>query len=232
MAIFYSENISSTSFILNENESKHAIRVLRLKNFDKIEIIDGKGFRYIAEISDANAKRCEISILSQEFFGTKRNYYLHIAIAPPKNIDRFEYFLEKTVEIGIDEITPLLSRYSERTQWNEERLQRIIIESMKQSKTYVAPKLNKFTSFNSLINNDFQGKRGIAFCSDSEKMLLNRFFNENKKFLILIGPEGDFSEEEILAARNNNFLSLDLGENRLRTETAGILVCAASAVLR
>jgi 16S rRNA (uracil1498-N3)-methyltransferase len=147
MQLFYVPDISGAEVILDETESKHAIRVLRLQNGNPVQIIDGKGGFYEAEISDANPKKCKLVInKSHKEFG-KRNFHLHIAIAPTKNIDRFEWFLEKATEIGIDEITPLLTSHSERKTINAERLEKILVSAMKQSLKAYLPQLHELSTF-------------------------------------------------------------------------------------
>ncbi len=225
MQLFYVPNISGAEVVLNETESKHAVRVLRLQNGFRVNLIDGKGGFYEAEIADANPKKCRLSIVkSTKDFG-KKDFNLHIAIAPTKNNDRFEWFLEKATEIGIDEITPLLTSHSERKSINHERLEKILVSAMKQSLKAYLPKLNHLTSVKELIfNNKFENKF-IAYCDDIQKIHLKDLVQKGKDTLILIGPEGDFSPDEIQMAIENGFKVVSLGEARLRTETAGIVAC-------
>lgn len=225
MQLFYFPNISGTEIILDETESKHVIRVLRLQNGNRVQVVDGKGGFYLAEIVDANQKKCRLSIIkSQKEFG-KRNFHLHIAIAPTKNIDRFEWFLEKATEIGIDEITPLLTSHSERKTVNPERLEKILVSAMKQSLKAYLPKLNELTSFKELVTNYKTENKFIAYCDDIQKTHLKDLANQGKDTLILIGPEGDFSPEEVKLAIENGYNVVSLGTSRLRTETAGIVAC-------
>jgi 16S rRNA (uracil1498-N3)-methyltransferase len=199
--------------------------VLRLQNGNQVEIIDGAGGFYKAQITDANPKKCRLKIVeSQKEFG-KKDFHLHIAIAPTKNIDRFEWFLEKATEIGIDEITPLLTSHSERKVVNPERLEKILISAMKQSLKAYLPKLNDLTTFKELINNNKTENKYIAYCHDIQKNHLKDIVAEGRDTLILIGPEGDFSSEEVKLALENGFLVVSLGSSRLRTETAGIVAC-------
>lgn len=225
MQLFYVPNISGTEILLDETESKHAIRVLRLQNGNRVQIVDGKGGFFEAEISDANPKKCRLSIIkSQAEFG-KKDFHLYIAIAPTKNIDRFEWFLEKATEIGIDEITPLITAHSERKTLNPERLEKILVSAMKQSLKAYLPKLNNLTSLKELVINNRTENKFIAYCDDIQKNHLKDLDVKGKKTLILIGPEGDFSPEEVEFAIENGFEVVSLGSARLRTETAGIVTC-------
>lgn len=222
MQIFTATNEEIANLTLNEIESKHCVRVLRKKNGDSINITNGEGKLIIVEITDAHQKHCSFKIISEE--ETKKNApNLHIAIAPTKNIDRFEFFLEKVTEIGISEITPLLCFHSERKNIKLERLEKIITSACKQSKNFHFPLLNDLTSLKDLnLANNTQ--KLVAHCTDSEKSHLKNY-NFTKPTLILIGPEGDFSKEEIDWAIDNGFQPISLGESRLRTETAGIVAC-------
>ncbi len=225
MQLFYVPNISGAEVTLDETESKHAIRVLRLQNGTQVEIIDGAGGFYKAQITDANPKKCRLKIIeSQKEFG-KKDYHLHIAIAPTKNNDRYEWFLEKATEIGIDEITPLLTSHSERKTINPERFEKILVSAMKQSLKAYLPKLNDITHIRQLVTNNKTENRFIAYCDDIQKTHLKDLTIQGKNTLILIGPEGDFSPEEIQMAIENGFKVVSLGEARLRTETAGIVAC-------
>ncbi|QIA07940.1 16S rRNA (uracil(1498)-N(3))-methyltransferase [Draconibacterium halophilum] len=225
MQLFYVPTISGAEVVLNETESKHAVRVLRLKENDDIELVDGKGGFYKAQIIDANPKKCELNIIdSQTEFG-KKDFHLHIAIAPTKNIDRTEWFLEKCTEIGIDEITPILSEHSERKVIKPERLEKILVSAMKQSVKAYLPKLNELTKLPDVISQATETKKFIAHCNDGEKQHLKNSVKCGDNVLILIGPEGDFSTEEVKLAQENGFEAISLGNARLRTETAGVVAC-------
>jgi 16S rRNA (uracil1498-N3)-methyltransferase len=225
MQLFYVPNISVSEIVLDETESKHAVRVLRLQNGHPVEIIDGSGGFYKAQITDANQKKCRLKIIeSQKEFG-KKDFHLHIAIAPTKNIERFEWFLEKATEIGIDEITPLLTSHSERKVVNHERLEKILVSAMKQSLKAYLPKLNSLTTLKELIINNKTEYKYIAYCDEIQKTHLKDLVISGKNTLILIGPEGDFSAEEVKLAIENGFSVVSLGNSRLRTETAGIVAC-------
>lgn len=225
MQLFYIPNISGSEVILNETESKHAIRVLRLAVNSKVQLIDGKGGFYEAIISDAHPKKCKLLITKSIQKFDKRNFKLHIAIAPTKNIDRFEWFLEKCTEIGIDEITPLLSEHSERKVIKPGRLEKILVSAMKQSLKATLPKLNPIINFNDFITGSNYQNRYIAHCYEGEKIHLKNTIKKEDDILILIGPEGDFSLKEVEIAKQNGFLEVSLGTARLRTETAGIVAC-------
>ena len=225
MQLFYVPNISGSEIILDETESKHAIRVLRLQKGNRVQVVDGKGGFYETQITDANPKKCRLSIVNSILEFGKRNFNLHIAIAPTKNIDRFEWFLEKATEIGIDEITPLLTSHSERKTVNPERLEKILVSAMKQSLKAYLPKLNELTSFKELIINNKSENKFIAWCDEIQKTHLKNLATKRNNTLILIGPEGDFSSDEVKLAIENGFKVVSLGESRLRTETAGIVAC-------
>jgi 16S rRNA (uracil1498-N3)-methyltransferase len=225
MQLFYVPNISGAEVILDEAESKHAVKVLRLSVGDSVQLIDGKGGFYEAEISDANQKKCRLSIVNSTLEFGKKDFHLHIAIAPTKNIDRFEWFLEKATEIGIDEITPLLTSHSERKTVNPERLEKILVSAMKQSLKAYLPKLNNMITFKELVIHDNTENKFIAYCEEIQKKHLKNVEIRAKDALILIGPEGDFSPDEIQFALENGFKAVSLGNARLRTETAGIVAC-------
>jgi 16S rRNA (uracil1498-N3)-methyltransferase len=225
MQLFYVPNISGAEIVLDETESKHAARVLRLQNGSRVQVVDGTGGFYEAEINDANPKKCRLSIINSTLELGKRDFHLHIAIAPTKNIDRFEWFLEKATEIGIDEITPLLTSRSERKTVNTERLGKILVSAMKQSLKAYLPKMNKLTKIKELIVSNKTETKYIAYCNEIQKINLKDLATKGKDTLILIGPEGDFSPDEIQLAIENGFKVVSLGAARLRTETAGIVAC-------
>ncbi|MDR0873585.1 MAG: 16S rRNA (uracil(1498)-N(3))-methyltransferase [Prevotellaceae bacterium] len=224
MTIFYAPDIEKSPF-LPEEESQHAVKVLRMKSGDKICVIDGAGGLYEAEIALPHPKHCEVKILQKTAEYGKRNHYLHIGIAPTKNIERLEWFVEKAVEIGIDEITPIVCQHSERKVLKTERLQKIILAAAKQSLKAYLPRLNDIVTFEKLINTPFLGNKYIAHCYEEERELLQNIYTKGQSALILIGAEGDFSREEVQAALKNGFLPVSLGNSRLRTETAGVVAC-------
>ena len=221
MQLFYLEN-PKDEIILSAEESKHATKVLRKKEGDILNFTDGKGAFYKAEIIVADSRKCRLKVVSTEQKEKQHNYHLHIAIAPTKNMDRFEWFLEKATEIGIDEITPIICSRSERKVIKTERCNRILLSAMKQSLKLHVPKLNEAISLNDFIKQDFKGNKYIAHCEDGKKKEL-KTVNKTEKTLILIGPEGDFTQKEIDLVLQNKFKEVSLGTSRLRTETAGIV---------
>lgn len=233
MKLFYQPNISKYFNELTEEESYHCSRVLRLKNKDIIYVTDGKGNLFKTEIVEINSKRTIVEILEVEKDYGKLPYYIHIAIAPTKNIDRFEWFVEKSVEIGINEITPIICKNSERKIVKNDRLNRIAESAMKQSYKTYHPKINeqqRYSDFIKLENRCEQ--KFIAFCEDVDnKEYLGKVVSKKSNILILIGPEGDFTIEEIQFAINNNLIPVSLGRSRLRTETAGVIACDIVSVI-
>lgn len=225
MQLFYTPDIISDTYKLDKEESTHCVRVMRLKEGSQIHITDGRGNLYNARLISADVKECIAEIIETIPDYNKKNFHLHIAIAPTKNIDRFEWFLEKATEIGINEITPIICEHSERTVIKPDRLQKIIISAMKQSlKTYL-PVLNEAVKFNDFLETTFEENKYIAHCEKNEKTALQIACKKAQSALILIGPEGDFSLSEIKKAIENNYLPISLGNSRLRTETAGIVAC-------
>ncbi len=226
MHIFYTPDLSTDHFTLNEEESRHCSKVLRLGLGDVVHLIDGRGGLYEAEISAITKKNVELKVIRKQVEFGKRNHHLHIAIAPTKNIDRLEWFLEKATEIGIDEITPLICDRSERKIVKEERLDKVITAAVKQSLTAYHPQLNQATTFSELMNKEFAGERLIAHCMDgSDKKFINEVVSIHQSYLVLIGPEGDFSPAELNTALQNGFKPVTLGTTRLRTETAALAAC-------
>lgn len=228
MNLFYSPNLQSNN-VLPEEESAHAIKVLRLKSGDEIEIIDGQGLFCKAKITLAHPKHCEFQVVEKIINKKLRNNNLHIAIAPTKNIDRFEWFVEKATEIGIDKITPLLCRFSERKTLRLERLEKIIVAACKQSQQFYFPKIEELTNFEFFLQqtgNNKKLQKFIAHCYQAEKPLLKNVCLPAKDTLILIGAEGDFSSEEVALAQKYGYIAVSLGGSRLRTETAGVIACA------
>ncbi len=225
MNIFYTPDISGSSYTLNEEESKHCVRVLRMAEGDEICLVDGAGGFYVATIADANPKRCRVEVVEKKENYGKRPYYLHIAIGPTKLNDRYEWFLEKVTEIGIDEITPVESFHSERRMVKKERSEKVVTSAVKQSVKAYHPVVNDITSFKELVNRPFDGVKLIAHCNPGDKTLLKNAFTPSENVLILIGPEGDFSIDEVELAKQKGFVEISLGESRLRTETAGVVAC-------
>jgi len=225
MHFFYAPNITLPEYFLNEEESKHCINVLRLRNNALINLVDGEGGFYTAEIINAHPKKCAVKILESKLEYGKSKFHLHIAIAPPKNIQRFEWFLEKATEIGVSEITPLLCEFSEKKFMKMERLKKILISAMKQSEQAYLPVLNEQTKLKQVVNLPFAGQKFIAHCHNERKELIPHLYKKHKNVLVLIGPEGDFSPQEVAYALANSCSPISLGNHRLRTETAGIIAC-------
>ena len=231
MHIFYTPDIEADFYQLSESESKHCIRVLRLQLGDTIYLVDGRGSLYTSVIVHDHPKHCKVEIKHKEEEYRKRNYHIHIAMAPTKNIERFEWFLEKATEIGIDEITPLLCDNSERKIIKPERLNKVIEAAMKQSMSAYHPRLNDIEIFRSFVKKERSALSLIAHCYESEKSLLKKSGINQSNVLICIGPEGDFSTDEVLKAKANGFTEISLGDARLRTETAGIFACSTVALI-
>ena len=230
MALFYVPNLASGN-VLPEEESQHAVKVLRLQVGDAIVVVDGVGGFYNARITDPHHKHCGFEITETILEYGKRDYKLHIAIAPTKNIERLEWFIEKATEIGIDEITPVICRFSERKVVKEERLEKIIVSAAKQSVKAYFPQLNPLCTFDELMKTHLASQKFIAHCYEEDKRLLQTEITKSSDVLILIGPEGDFSKEEVQKAISLGFVPVSLGESRLRTETAGVVACHTTAII-
>lgn len=224
MHLFYTPDIQ-TKTELPEEEAQHCTRVLRLTAGDEITLTDGKGNFYRAEISVATNKRCLVNILETLPQAPLWPCHLHIAMAPTKNMDRNEWFAEKATEIGFDELTFLNCRFSERKVIKTERIEKILVSAMKQSLKARLPVLNEMTDFDKFITRDFKGQKFIAHCYEGEKPLLRDVLQKGGDALVLIGPEGDFSEEEVKKATEKGFIPISLGKSRLRTETAALVAC-------
>lgn len=233
MHLFYTPDITTDTYTLNEEESKHCVRVLRLNEGDKIQLIDGVGGFYEAEITDNNPKRCSVKIIEHKKEVGKRNWHLHIAIAPTKSMDRLEWFVEKATEMGIDEISLINSNNSERNIVKTERIQKVAISAIKQSLKAYLPKINEVVNFKILIAGakDFKGEKLIAHCQSTGLPHIKTQYTSKQNALVLIGPEGDFTIDEVKFALENGFKEISLGESRLRTETAALYACAALNVM-
>jgi 16S rRNA (uracil1498-N3)-methyltransferase len=223
MELYYSSGFSASNNVLSVEESNHCINVMRQRVNDTITVTDGSGNIYTGIIIDAHPKKCQVEVQNIEYI-EPLNPYIHLAIAPTKNIDRLEWCLEKITEIGVNEITPVLCQHSERKQVRNDRLEKIVVAAMKQSGKYHLPVLNELTPFKDLINNATQSCKLIAHCSQSPRLPLKTYTNKSD-MLILIGPEGDFSNAEIDQAMKKGFEGVSLGNSRLRTETAGVVAC-------
>jgi 16S rRNA (uracil1498-N3)-methyltransferase len=224
MIFFYEPEILSNGGFLNEEESKHCIRVLRHKEGDKITVMDGKGNLISGKIIDASSKSCRITILDT-ITETQPEAKCHIAIAPTKNMDRMEWFLEKSTEVGIDRITPIVCRNSERRTIKQDRLDKIITTATKQSVSLWRPKLMALTDFNIFVNQSLHEDKFIAVCDDTIESHLKDLCKPGRNTHILIGPEGDFNQSEIDMAIAHGFIPVSLGKKRLRTETAALMAC-------
>lgn len=225
MQIFYSPVIEQNETVLDETESKHAVRVLRLNAGSQVSLYNGSGSIFLGEIIDAHPRRCRVRILETVHVEKIKAFRLHMAIAPTKNIDRLEWFFEKATEIGIDEITPLLCEHSERKILKTDRLEKKLISAMKQSGNAFLPRLNQLTPFADFTKKSGSVQKFIAHCHPGEKPHLKNVLGNAGEILVLIGPEGDFSEPEVEMAKANGFREISLGSSRLRTETAGLVAC-------
>jgi 16S rRNA (uracil1498-N3)-methyltransferase len=226
MQLFYNPNIDETteSFSFDKEESRHIIKVLRKKDSDILHVTNGLGLLFETEITLASDNKCTVKILSIKKTEAPK-FNLHLAVAPTKMNDRFEWFLEKATEIGIQEITPIFCDRSERKAINPERFEKIILSAMKQSNETFLPKLNQAVSFKEFIKQKNEGLNLIAHCEETDKKSLKDVLKPNENVTLLIGPEGDFSEKEIALALENKFQPVMLGNTRLRTETAAVVAC-------
>jgi 16S rRNA (uracil1498-N3)-methyltransferase len=224
MNLFYAPNIT-TEACLPEEDSGHAVRVLRLKEGEELTIVDGQGHFYRSEITAAHPKHCAVQIL-EVTDEPGRPYRVEIGVAPTKNLDRMEWFLEKSVEMGLDRFTPLRCRFSERKELKMERMERIAVSAMKQSLKATLPQLDPMTEIMDYLQEPFDGQKFIAHCyRDMERQLLSRNVHPATPVRVLIGPEGDFSTEEVEAAIRAGYQPISLGDCRLRTETAALCAC-------
>ena len=231
MHLFYTPDITTDIYTLSEEESKHCTRVLRLQQGDTVNLVDGVGGLYTAIIQDANQKKCQLQIIDKQIEYGKLPYVSHIAVAPTKNMDRMEWFVEKAVEIGVSEITFLLCEHSERRQLRLDRLEKIAISAMKQSQKGYLPLLHELMPFQKFVQQSDHESTFIAHLEDDATKGIKDYFSAGKPHCILIGPEGDFSQEEIKAAYNAGIRPITLGESRLRTETAALVACHTLQVL-
>lgn len=231
MQLFYNPNIDSeaTEITFEREESKHICKVLRKKEGDEILVTDGKGFLYSTRLTTTQPNKVVAKIIQRKE-ESPRPYRLHLAVAPTKMNDRYEWFLEKSTEIGIDEITPIICAHSERKTIKPKRFERVLQSAMKQSLHYRIPKLNPAVSFSAFIENARADQMFIAHCEEKAKNPLQTALDAQKEILVLIGPEGDFSPEEIEMALTKNFIPVSLGNSRLRTETAAIVACHTTAL--
>jgi 16S rRNA (uracil1498-N3)-methyltransferase len=226
MQLFYNPTINETieNFSFDKEESKHIVKVLRKKDTDILFVTNGLGYLFKTEITLASDNKCTVKIIAVEK-AKESKYHLHLAVAPTKMNDRYEWFLEKATEIGVHEITPIICERSERKVINQERFEKIILSAMKQANVLFLPKLNEAISFKEFIKQKNNGLQLIAHCEETKKKSLKSILKSNTNMTLLIGPEGDFSEKEIAMALENKFIPVSLGNTRLRTETAAIVAC-------
>jgi 16S rRNA (uracil1498-N3)-methyltransferase len=233
MHLFYTPDINSSSYTLSEEESKHCIRVLRLAAGDKITLMDGKGVWYDAEISDDHPKRCTVTVTAKRA-DPPRKWNLHIAVAPTKSMDRLEWFIEKATETGIEKISLLDCDTSERTVVKTERLLKVAVSAAKQSLKSFLPEISELQTFKTMLQSlkDSKAQKFIAHCHSRERLPhLKKKYNIGNDVIILVGPEGDFSKEEVEQAIAAGFEEISLGQSRLRTETAALYACSAINIL-
>ena len=227
MDSYYHPNIQGDQIQLGPEESMHCVKVMRRKPGDRVNVVDGKGGFYQTKIAETDRSACLLTIEDVEQEYKKLGYDLHIGIAPTKNMDRFEWFLEKTTEIGIGSITPLLCEHSERKHLRYDRLEKIMISAMKQSDKAFLPNLNELTPYHDWLSGLNAEMKLIAHCEEEGHRLNIWRAGKSSSIAIAIGPEGDFSPGEIQAAREAGFTPISLGDHRLRTETAGVVACSA-----
>lgn len=226
MNIFYTTRIEGNKLLMDELESHHCIKVLRTREGEKVYAVDGVGGFYEAILLDANHKKCILSIETEKKDFNPLPYQLHIGIAPTKNIDRFEWFLEKATEIGVSSITPIFCERSERKNIRPDRLEKVVISAMKQSMKSYKPIINEAMQYKEWLRRDLADTKLIAHCAEGTKLKLWQM-SLSTSISISIGPEGDFSKEEVVSANERGYTEISLGDYRLRTETAGIVACSA-----
>lgn len=232
MQLFYSPNITLPSHTLGEQESAHCVKVLRMGEGDTVHLTDGRGNLFQAVIRTAHPRHCVVEIVDAKQEFERRNYSLWVAVAPTKNADRLEWFVEKATEIGIDRIIPVVCDRSQRRTVNMERIERVAVSAMKQSLKAYMPKLEEPVSLRDAMKMPFDGIKLIAHCErDRQRCFIGDAVGKGSDVFILIGPEGDFSDEEITFARENGFEEISLGRQRLRTETAALVAVSAVAFL-
>ncbi|GIZ07632.1 16S rRNA (uracil(1498)-N(3))-methyltransferase [Flavobacterium sp. UMI-01] len=227
MQLFYNPELTTTteSFSFDKEESRHIIKVLRKKDGAILHVTNGLGLLFETKIVLASDTKCTVEILSFSKASPPK-FHLHLAVAPTKMNDRYEWFLEKATEIGIQEITPIICDRSERKNINQERFEKIILSALKQSNELFLPKLNPAISFKEFIQKSkSSGLQLIAHCEETNKKTLKSILKPNEDVTVLIGPEGDFSEKEIQLALEKKFQAVSLGNTRLRTETAAVVAC-------
>lgn len=232
MQLFYASDITLPEYTLSEEESRHAVKVLRLSVGDSLHITDGKGNLHRCQVISDSAKHCTVRVMESQAEFEKRDYHLTMAVAPTKNIDRYEWFLEKATEIGVDRFVALLSEHSERRVIKPEREMKVITAAVKQSLKAYHPTLDDMTDFKAFVTAEHSGRKFIAHCGEAVKgkSYLATTLSKGEDAVVLIGPEGDFSAEEVRLAVDNGFEEITLGNQRLRTETAAVMAVAMVAV--
>ncbi len=227
---FYCPDIATT-LTLGEEDSKHCVKVLRMAEGDTIEVVDGNGNLYTCRITMAHPKRCAVEVLDRQVLPPHWGHRIVLGVAPTKNLDRIEWLVEKCVEMGVDRIIPLRCHNSERTVLKTERLRKIMVAAMKQSLKATLPQLDEMTPVAQVLAEPFDGTRCIAYCDEQlpreQRHTLAGVYQPGKDIMVLIGPEGDFSTDEVQTAVAGGFVPVTLGESRLRTETAGMMSVAA-----
>lgn len=232
MNLFYAPELDQqTHYQLTEEESIHCIKVLRMKIGDKLTLTNGNGVFLTGQIIVDHPKHCTMEIIERKAVASNHNYKLHLAVAPTKNITRYEWFLEKATEMGVDRITPLICHHSERVHLRHDRLERIIIAAAKQSLSAYVPHLDDPTSFNSLISSCKAQQMFIAYLDEDHQLELKHAILPGQDVLILIGPEGDFSPTEIELALKSGYQAVGMGKSRLRTETAALAACMTVSIM-
>jgi 16S rRNA (uracil1498-N3)-methyltransferase len=221
--LFYQPLIPEGIHHLDEDESRHCVKVLRKNNGDLIHLTDGKGFFYDATITRADQRQCDFTI-QKKIHQEPGSYQIHIGISPTKNADRIEWFVEKAVELGVDEITLMDCEHTERSYFKPDRIKRVAISAMKQSLKAYLPIIHDLTPFQDVVKSNIESKF-IAFVDETNRLHLKDAASGFNNALVLIGPEGDFSIDELEAALSNGFKKVSLGKSRLRTETAGVAAC-------
>ncbi len=232
MQLFYHPNVveEDQQIVFPRDESKHIVKVLRKKEGDILHVTNGNGYLFISELNLITPQQCIAKVIEVKKEEAPK-YYLHMAVAPTKMNDRYEWFLEKATEIGVMEITPIICDHSERKVVKLDRFERVLQSAMKQSLHFTLPKINQPVRFSEFVTDTPEGTKYIAHCEDElEKRSLKNSINLGEKSIVLIGPEGDFSSEEIALAKQNSWKPVSLGSTRLRTETAAIVACHTVAL--
>ena len=235
MQLFYAPDLVPPEHTLGEEESRHCVRVLRLAAGDPLAVTDGRGNLYRCELTEADARRCRIRVVACEAAFEQLPYRLTMAVAPTKNADRFEWFLEKATEVGISAVLPLATEHSERRSWNAARGEKVVVAAMKQSLKAYKPELHPLTAFREAVALPFAGRKLIAHCAPARsaagKRHLAAVLQPGEEAVVFLGPEGDFSPAEIDCALAHGFEEITLGNQRLRTETAAVAATVMAAAV-